>query len=85
MSESADGLKPADARAVELESWQEVRGIVREVVRQGVSMRLIVDGAGGAVAITLPASAGCDNLTKGTRVAILRTDEPTREYVIRRD
>lgn len=68
-----------------LNPWEEVTGTVGEVVTVGNGLRVTLETPDGrAVLILGKQPRGPNRLTRGARVAILRTDDPAREYVVRR-
>lgn len=78
-------LRPAETREVTLSPWQEVRGRVRMVAEDGprVQISLENENGGDEMGIRLPGPRREPELRVGARVAILRTDEPGREYIVR--
>ena len=79
------GLKPSESREVTLSSWQEIRGRVTEIADEGRHMRLALEDKGSVVVVHLPASFRAPGVRVGATVAILRTDDPVREYLVRED
>ena len=89
-AERADGtpgggssLNPAEPRDVTLSPWQEVRGRVTRVTEDGPRVQVSLEDGGDVMGIHLPGPRRKPELRVGTRVAILRTDEPGREYIVR--
>jgi len=75
------GFKPLESREVTLSAWQEVRGRVTEIADEGQRVRLALEDGRGVVLLRLPAALREPDVRVGAHVAILRTDEPGREYV----
>ena len=75
-------MKPSESREVILSAWQEVCGRVTEIADEGRQVRLALDGK-GVVLVRLPATFRAPGIRTGGMVAILRTDDPGREYLVR--
>lgn len=76
-------VKPAEPRQVTLSPWQEVRGLVREITEDERKVRVVLEDGGDVIVVGLPAPTQGPPIQVGTTVAILRTDEPGREYLVR--
>lgn len=82
-SGNTNGLKPTQPREVTLSPWQEVRGLLREVQEEGDGVRFVLEERGDLVALRLPRTLQGPRIRGGATVAILRTDGPGPEFVVR--
>ncbi len=77
------GLKPGHVRVVAIQPWAEVRGLVREVVQDGLRVRVVLEDGGDTFAVVMPDAPCIIEIQVGMTVAIMRTDDAGREYVVR--